>query len=49
MKFYQNFLRFADDSKLCTEVGDKEEVQILQGDLQRMFRKSQDWKMMFNY
>ena len=40
--------KFADDTKLCRAVGDEEEAEILQEDLRRMFRWSQDWQMLFN-
>jgi len=40
--------KFADDTKLCRAVGDEKEVNILQEDLRRMFRWSQDWQMLFN-
>src|SRR6218665_3005084 len=39
---------FADDTKLCKAVGDNQEADILWEDLRRMFRWSQDWKMLFN-
>ena len=39
---------FADDPKLCRAVGDDQEADILLEDLRRMFRWSQDWKMLFN-
>jgi len=40
--------KFADDTKLCSAVGDDQEADMLREDLRRMFRWSQDWQMLFN-
>jgi hypothetical protein len=40
--------KFADDTKLCRAVSNEEEAEILQEDLGKMFRWSQDWQMLFN-
>ena len=40
--------KFADDTKLCRVIGNEKEAEILQEDLKRMFRWSQDWQMLFN-
>src|SRR6218665_2192637 len=45
---HSKLLQFADDTKLCTAVGDDQETDILREDLRRMFRWSQDWQMLFN-
>ena len=39
---------FADDIKLYRAVGDEKEAEILQEDLRRMFKWSQNWQMIFN-
>jgi len=36
--------KFADDMKLCRQVGDDKEKQVLREDIRRMFRWSQDWQ-----
>ena len=40
--------KFTDETKLCRAVGDDQEADVLREDLRRMFRWSQDWKMLFN-
>src|SRR6218665_4098152 len=48
MGFHQKFLSLQDDTKLRRAVGDEKKADILQEDLGRMFRWSQDWQMLFN-
>jgi len=38
----------ADGTKLCRAVGDDQDADILREALRRMFRWSQDWKMLLN-
>src|SRR6218665_1104346 len=46
--FLSKISKFADDTKLCRAVDDEEKANVLQEDLRRMFRYSQDWEMLFN-
>ena len=41
-------LKFADDTKLISEVGSEEEVDRLREDLRILFKWSEDWQMAFN-
>ena len=40
--------KFADDTKMCRGVALESEVQILRQDLNRMYKWSTDWQMLFN-
>ena len=40
--------KFADDTKLCAKVNNKEEAKILESDLAKLFQWSTDWQMLFN-
>jgi hypothetical protein len=40
--------KFADDTKLCREIGSELDAKILQEDLKRLSQWSEDWQMLFN-
>ena len=40
--------KFADDTKLCREIGNDLDAKILQEDLKRLSQWSEDWQMLFN-
>jgi len=41
-------VKFADDTKIVSEVASEDQIKILQSDLHKMFHWSQDWQMLFN-
>ena len=40
--------KFAEGTKLCAKVNNKEEAKILESDLAKLFQWSTDWQMLFN-
>ena len=40
--------KFADDSKICSKVRNEADADILRNDLNKLFKWSQDWQMLFN-
>src|ERR1043165_932866 len=40
--------KFADETKLCAKVNNEEEAKILREDLERLYKWSEDWNMLFN-
>jgi ribonucleases P/MRP protein subunit RPP40 len=40
--------KFADDTKLCARVNNEEEAKVLKKDLERLYKWSEDWNMLFN-
>ena len=43
-----SLLKFADDTKLLRKVGTQDDGEELQKDIHKMYKWSEDWKMMFN-
>ena len=41
-------VKFADDSKLCKGVNEEEDVNQLRSDMNKLFKWSVDWQMLFN-
>ena len=41
-------LKFADDAKVFSEVSSLDKVANLQYDLDKLYKWSEDWQMMFN-
>ena len=41
-------LKFADDAKVFSEVSSLDEVANLQSDLDKLYKWSEDWQMLFN-
>ena len=44
-----NILKFADDTKLFRKVKEIGDNQILQNDIDKVFRWSEKWQMLFNF
>ena len=40
--------KFANDTKICREIGDESDAKALQEDLRRISKWSEDWQMLFN-
>ena len=40
--------KFADDTKLCREISNNNDADILRSDLNKIYQWSLDWQMLFN-
>ena len=40
--------KFADDTKICKNIKNERDVEILRNDLKQLYKWSEDWQMLFN-
>ena len=40
--------KFADDTKICKNIKNEGDVEILRNDLKQLYKWSEDWQMLFN-